>query len=252
MYQKERIDAVYDIIKKNGYVTVKYLINEIHYSSATINRDLNMLEKQGLIRRSYGGAELIEKKVAPLTFRYHKMKATKEKMGKAAAELVNDGDIIFIDGSTTTECIGKYITDKKDITVITNNIALVLYLSEFGINTICLGGNVVEIPCILGGSITIENSMRYSVDKAFFSTSALSLDGKIASVTPELGSYSILLKVILGNSKVNCCIMDHEKVGIAYRAVYCTLDDINCLVSDYVFDKKFHEHFKNTKIITVH
>ena len=98
MYQKERIDAVYDIIKKNGYVTVKYLINEIHYSSATINRDLNMLEKQGLIRRSYGGAELIEKKVAPLTFRYHKMKATKEKMGKAAAELVNDGDIIFIDG----------------------------------------------------------------------------------------------------------------------------------------------------------
>ena len=110
----------------------------------------------------------------------------------------------------------------------------------------------MEIPYILGGSITIENSMRYSVDKAFFSTSALSLDGKIASVTPELGSYSILLKVILGNSKVNCCIMDHEKVGIAYRAVYCTLDDINCLVSDYVFDKKFHERFKNTKIITVH
>lgn len=251
MYQKERMDAVYDIIKKNGYVTVKYLINEIHYSSATINRDLNMLEKQGLIRRSYGGVELVEKKIAPLTFRYHKMKAAKEKMGRAAAETVNDGDVIFVDGSTTTECIGRYITDKKDITVITNNIALILYLSEFGVNTVCLGGSVTEIPCILGGPVTIENAMRYSADKVFFSTSALSLDGKIASVTPDLGSYSVLLRVMLDNSKTNCCIMDHEKVGIEYRAVYCTLDEINCLVSDYMFDKAFCERFRNTKIIPV-
>lgn len=117
MYQKERTDAIYNIIKEKGYVTVKYLVEEMHYSNATINRDLNILEKQALIKRSYGGAEIVEQKEVPLIFRYHKMKA---------AELIYDGDTIFIDGSTTTESIGKYITNKKDITVITNNLALVV------------------------------------------------------------------------------------------------------------------------------
>ena len=140
MYQKERMDEIYDILKKNGYVTVKYLVQQLGYSNATVNRDLNVMENQKRIRRSYGGVELSEAKSVPLIFRYHKMKSIKNKMGKAAADLIADGDTVFIDGSTTTECIGRYLTDKKELTVITNNAALVLYLSEYPIRVICLGG----------------------------------------------------------------------------------------------------------------
>ena len=251
MYPKERIDAVYNIIKENGYVTVKYLVEEMHYSNATINRDLNILEKQDLIKRSYGGVEIVEQKEVPLDFRYHKMKSAKNKMGKKAAELICDGDTVFIDGSTTTESIGKYITNKKDITVITSNLALVLYLSEFNIHTVCLGGSVVEIPYMLGGQIAVENAMKYHADKAFFSTGVLSLDGKIGSITWDSGNFRLLHQVMMNNSKVNCCIMDHEKVGIDYKSILCSVDDVDYLITDYKFDEKFCADFKNTKIITV-
>ena len=82
MFQTERIEAIINILKQNGYVTVKYLTEELHYSNATINRDLNMMKKQKLIKRSYGGVELIDRQDISLPFRYHKMKSAKNKIGR--------------------------------------------------------------------------------------------------------------------------------------------------------------------------
>lgn len=113
MYQKERADIILKILRENGYVNVKYLCDQIGYSKATINRDLNYMEKKKLVVRSYGGVELIEKQDIPLVFRYHKMKAEKKRICKAAAELVKDGDVIFIDPSSTTEYITPYLVDKN-------------------------------------------------------------------------------------------------------------------------------------------
>jgi len=58
MSQKERLDSIIELLHKNGFVTVKFLTEELHYSTATINRDLNMLQNQQIVRRIYGGAEL--------------------------------------------------------------------------------------------------------------------------------------------------------------------------------------------------
>ena len=59
MYQNERTEKILNLIKSNGYVTVKYLVENLHYSKATINRDLNILAQSGKIKRTYGGAEMI-------------------------------------------------------------------------------------------------------------------------------------------------------------------------------------------------
>lgn len=251
MYQKERMDEIYAIIKENGYVTVKYLVEQVHYSNATINRDLNLLEKQGLVKRSYGGVETIKAKTVPLMFRYHKMKSAKHKMSKKAAELVGDGDTIFIDGSTTTEGIGKYLFGKKDITVITNSLALALSLGEMNIDTICLGGRIREFPSVVTDEVTIDNARRYRVDKMFFSIGALSHDGKIASIVTDTGGTHLLIKTMMENSKISCCLVDHEKVGIEYKTVLCGVDDVDYLITDYAFGDDFCGRFKNTKIITV-
>ena len=97
MYQKERIDKINEILKTFGYVTVKFLTKELDYSTATINRDLNLMEKQKLIKRTYGGVELLNRKYVPLEFRYNLMKSAKNKLGVAALSLVNDGDTVFIE-----------------------------------------------------------------------------------------------------------------------------------------------------------
>lgn len=75
MYQKERVDEILKILHENNYVNVKYLCDKIGYSKATINRDLNYMEEQNLVVRSYGGVELVDNnQYIPLRFRYHKMK----------------------------------------------------------------------------------------------------------------------------------------------------------------------------------
>ena len=109
MYQKERLDLILNIVNEYEYVTVKFLSSVLHYSNATINRDLNLLEQQQLIKRTDGGVSKEENPNALLPFRYHLNRAEKLKMGKIAASFVEDGDVIFIDGTTTTEYMSAFL-----------------------------------------------------------------------------------------------------------------------------------------------
>lgn len=247
MYKKERIDSIMEILNENGYVTVKYLTEELHYSTATINRDLNDMVKQNLIKRSYGGVELIKEKGVPLPFRYHKMKNIKNKLGKRAAEFIEDGDRIFIDGSTTTQYIGKYIIEKKDLTVITNNITLASFLSEHGITVICLGGKIVEIPSMVGGIDTAADAMKYKANKMFFSVGELGEDGKLSSTE----SYDLLHKVEVENSDEVYCLMDHKKIKQPKNRILFDLGKVDYLITDYVFNKEVKDKFKNTKFVEI-
>lgn len=247
MYQQERLNSIMDIVKKNGYVTVKFLTEELHYSNATINRDLNILEKQKLIKRSYGGVEVSNDVSISLVFRYHKMKIAKNNIGKTASTFINDGDTIFIDGSTTAQYIGKYITEKKDITVITNNIALVSYLSEYNINVICLGGRVVEIPSMLDGADTVENAMKYRADKMFFSIGSITDDGKIG--TNDI--YYLLHKVMIENSDKVFLLIDSGKLNRTSPKYFPSDIKLNYIISDYNFKEETKNKLKNTEFIVV-
>lgn len=248
MYQKERVDKILSILHENGYVNVKYLCDEIGYSKATINRDLNYMAKQKLIVRSYGGVELIEKQSIPLAFRYHKMKNEKKRICKAAAELVKDGDIIFIDSSSTTEYMSPYLVNKNDITVITSNISVVMYLSDFcNIKTICLGGEIVEVPSMLGGDLCVKNAMEYKADKFFFATHSISDNGEIGGS----GSYNLLVNMMARNSNKVIYLVDHDKVNLRSKSVVMTADSVDIIITDHIFNDAFKSKYSRIEFIEV-
>ncbi len=247
MRQAERIKCIAEILKKNGFVTVKFLTDELHYSTATINRDLNVMQNQKLIKRSYGGVELVKTRAVPLMFRYHKMRPAKNKIAKKAAELVCDGDVIFIDGSTTAQYMGKYLPDKKNITVITNNIALVSFLSEQGIEVICLGGKVTEPPAMLCSNITVENVKRYKADKMFFSVRAFTRQGEFCMS----GGYYNLLITMIENAKQAFLLIDHEKEFRDLQNYWLELSEVDGIVTDFKFSDEVKEKYKNTQFIEV-
>ena len=230
MYQQERLNEILKIVERHGYVTVKFLTSALHYSNATINRDLNILEKQKLVQRSYGGVEAVKRRGIALPFRYHKMKAEKLRIGRRAADFVQDGDRIFIDGSTTAEYMAEFLHEKKNLTVVTNNIKLALKLSEFGIAVICLGGTIVEKPSMLGGSLTVENATNYKVDKMFFSTAGVNLDGEIG--TTEL--YFAMHKVIAKNAKEVYFLVDHDKLNVPCPMLF-HFENLTAIISDISF-----------------
>ena len=253
MHQNERWNEILRQLKRYGFVTVKYLVETLHYSNATVNRDLNALEAQGLVKRSYGGVEMTEATASgtPLPFRYYKMRAEKQELGKLASDLVKDGEVIFIDASTTCESMVKFLTDKKDLMVITNNISVVEFLAEAGIHVVCLGGQVVEPPSMLGGVETVENSTRYHYDKAFFSTAYFSEDGKIASGL----TYYLLHKVALNNANEVYYLADHTKTTsrkphFAKEQYLCDFNRITGVISDYIFPTATLDKYPQTRFIT--
>ena len=243
---KKRLDLIIDILKQQGYVTVKYLTEQLHYSTATINRDLNALQKQKLIKRHYGGAELVENQGTPLVFRYHKMRPVKNLIAKRAAEFVEDGDTLFIDASTTTQYMAQYLVDKKDITVITNNMMLVTYLSENGVRCICLGGEVVEIPYMLGGDDAINVALGYHAEKMFFSTAGFSEDGKIYD-----GVYMMLHRIMSQNSDKVFFLADHDKLCKNNQRIFSDLSGVDYFVTDYDFCGETLKKFGHKKFVLI-
>ncbi|MEE1013490.1 MAG: DeoR/GlpR family DNA-binding transcription regulator [Clostridia bacterium] len=248
MHQNERIKHIEEILKKNGFVTVKFLTEELHYSTATINRDLNMMEKKKMVKRSYGGVELLKSRSVPLVFRYNKMRPAKNKIGKKAAEFICDGDTILIDGSTTSQYIGKYLTEKKNLTVITNNLALASFLSEYSITVYCLGGKIAEPPSMAYSEETVENIYKYGADKAFFSTGGVTEDGKICIGS---GIYTLVIKAMIEQSKQQFFLVDHEKVISSAKRYLGTLDEVTNIITDFNFSEETKQRFINTTFTEV-
>lgn len=249
MYQKERIDKIINILKENGYVTVKYLTQALHYSNATISRDLSVMEKQKLIIRSYGGAELKESSSVPLPFRYEKAKLVKRKISKLAANFICDGDTVFIDGTTTSEGIGDYLVEKKNITVITNNMALAAHLSNYGVKAICTGGTVIEPPYMLSGDEAVRSAMYYSTDKMFFSAGGVSEENGFITSTSQ--AYNLLYIAALKNTKKAFFLIDHSKINANGNYNITDFSKIGAVISDFRFSDKTRSLFPNTEFYEV-
>ena len=242
MTSKERQKQILNILDTKGYVTVKYLIGELGYSSATINRDLNALESSKLITRSYGGVEPVRTQYVPIPFRAHKMHTEKKRIGRAAAAYVQDGDTIFIDGSTTAQYMEQYLVGKKNLTVITNNMYLAANLSVHNVKVICLGGTVVEAPCMLCGTETVQNAARYRVDKMFFATGAVTSTGLVCS-----GLYDLVFKALAANASQIFYLADHNKIDQPFSTIFCDFSEIDCVISDFDFPSETKQRFPETQ-----
>ena len=247
MYQQERMDEIMKILKKNHYVTVDYLVKEIKYSPASIRRDLTLLQKQGLITRSYGGVTYKDANISPFRFRQHSMKSAKNAIAKKAASLVKNGDVIFLDGSSTTQYMGRFLVDKKGITVVTCNMLLADFLSEHGINTYCTGGKVVEYPGILGGDFMLEFLPKFNIDIAFFSSAAFNAKGQILS----MGEGSVRKhRTYRNHSKQLVYLCGSDKFDTEGKLVSLTLHDIDYFISDQNLPKELKQNYKTTFICT--
>ncbi len=245
MYQQERMDQIMKILKKYNYVTVDYLVNEIRYSPASIRRDLTLLQKQGLVVRTYGGVSLKDSRGTPFRFRQHSMRIEKNAIAKKAATLVKNGDTVFLDASSTTQYMGHYLTDKKGITVVTSNMTLAMYLYEHGIETYCTGGRVVEYPGVLSGEMINRIFSLFNTDISFFSASGISSKGMI------LGGEQLArhIQVMREHSDKMVLLCGSDKFNSDLKFNCCSLDDVDYFVSDKNLPKEITDKYINTKYL---
>ena len=251
MVQAERMQAILDILKENDFVTVDFLVKKLHYSPATVRRDLTELARLGLAEKNWGGVSLIREDtrhgLPPYPFRLQKNVRDKQAAARLAASLVKDGDTVFIDGSTTASYMAVPLLAKKDITVITNNLELLSALHRGGVATICTGGAPVKDGDVLFG-YTAERAVEdRRADICFFSAHGYDKDGNITEVFDDTIR---LVRRMIQNSAVSVFLCDAEKEGAPSPTRLCTFNDISCVVCERDIEAQFSRDFPNVRFLS--
>lgn len=246
MFKYERAELIMEILKKYKYTTVDFLVKELHYSPATIRRDLTYLEMNGLVRKSYGGVSINEY-AKPVIIREHENIDLKTKIAKKASELIDERNSVFVDGTTTTYFLGEFLKNKKDITVTTSNLKLATYLGENNVKCYVTGGRVIDTN-MLCGSFAMDTMNKMNYDIAFFSVAALSYDGEI-SYGSEV--FLNIIHTAIKRSKISVCMCGSSKLGVKKMICSENLENVNYVISDGKFPKELTEKFPHTKFINV-
>lgn len=225
MFKEQRTDKVLEIIRERKYVNVETLVSLLHYSPATIRRDITYLANLGLVRKSYGGVSVINAK--PVIVREHDNIAEKVRICKRASELIKDGDYIFIDGTTTTYFLGEMLLNKKDITVVTTNLKLAIFLGEHKINCYVCSGKVCDSVFLCGEFVPdLINKMNFDV--VFFSVGAIDEEGRF-SINNAFWDF---MKTAISRSKKSVLLCDRKKLENLARTFVSTIGIFDCVLSD--------------------
>lgn len=235
----DRQEEIMVILKEHGHVSIHKLSQMIHVSEPTLRRDLAQMDSMGLIKRTHGGAMIPENDAyRPLVVRNAEDVAAKKLINEKAASLIKNNSTIFIDSSSTAHSLARYLSDKQNLTVVTNSIPLSQQLCEMKINTYCIGGHIDINDMALWGSYAEEFLKKMHFDMAFFSCSGLSHDGWLSG-RKEYGIS--FLKTMLQQSDYRVLLRISRKIGVHCPHQLCTLADIDEFITDQPLSEEFQK-----------
>ena len=224
-------------LEEKGQVSVNDLSTMFQVSEVTIRNDLAKLEKKNLLIRARGGAMKINRASTDFELsdkqRIHYLE--KQRIGKLAASLVNDGDTIIIDSGTTTMEVARNLAHVKDLTVITNALNIAIQLAKFKtINVIVPGGMVRNESQSLVGSHSTDNFRNLYCDKLFLGVDGF--DTTYGLSTPNV-EEAHLNQIMIEVSKQIITTADSSKFLRRSLAHICPVSKVNILVTDSGINK---------------
>jgi DeoR family fructose operon transcriptional repressor len=175
---KERLDKITHIVNERGSVTNHELMTLLNVSESTIRRDVTMLAADNKIIRSHGGAVSLGNaetytKDRDVSDRRSQNREKKIRIGKAAASLIKDNDLVYIDAGTTTEYMIDYIT-AFGATFVTNAVAHAVKMAKRGLSVFIIGGQIKSVTEAIIDSEAIVSLSKYNFTKGFFGSNGIS------------------------------------------------------------------------------
>lgn len=232
MLRTERENKILTLLEKDGYISVKVLGEMLFTSESSIRRDLTRLEDAGLIKRSYGGAELIpsNKKPLPFSTRAHNGISEKRIIAKKAVTLVGEGAVIFLDASSSSYFLALELMERGDVTVATNSVEVLEILSK-GKPVVHSSGGVLSAcnrTCFVGRAAE-RGFEEMNADIVFFSAKSIGLDGVISDCTQE---EVFVRHAMMKNAALKVGLFDKSKVGTTAPFKQCGAGDIDIIICD--------------------
>ena len=226
-----RIQEMERYIIQHGTATMEELREHFDISMNTVRRDVTELLARGTVVKVYGGvrARAAEQMLTPYEVRRRGSEDAKSAIGLRAAQMVHDGDVIFIDSGTTTVQMIDHLRDKRDLTIITNNIeAIVRALPHENINIIVLPGQVRRKTHSLTGDDTVRALRRYNVRMAFIAATGVSSHGVTNSSPLEFE----IKKGAVESAEKTVLLIAGTKFGVTGLMTFAQMKDFDALVTD--------------------
>lgn len=231
MLQIERQEQILQLLKQKEALRVGQIAKALYTSEATVRRDLAYMEKQGLVRRVYGGV-LLERQNLPLDLRLNEHTSAKKEIAERASKLLFEGCSVFLDASSTAAHLLPHLMEFDHLTVITNSHRAIETLRQSHLDFIGTGGRMIQTNQAYAGPIAEATLENLYVDLAFFSSQGVGEDGEITDYSEE---ETALRRVLLRRAKKTVFLCDSSKVGKKYLYRLGNLADMSEVITDSAF-----------------
>lgn len=243
--KEKRIKKIQEYVIEHQSASLDELVTVFDVSKNTIRRDIQELVDRGELKKVYGGVTTVRKKLESFQDRKIRNKGQKESIVIRASSYVEDGDIIFIDSGTTTIGLFDYLKERH-LTIFTNSIDFILRAIPFEhLNVISIGGMLDPKTNSFSNPRSLDLLKDYNIKKAFMASTGISLSNGVTNASPL---ESELKKTIVDRSSEVYLLVDHDKFDKYGLMTYCSLAEIDYLVTDKLPNNSYQEYAKNNGI----
>ncbi|WP_152443116.1 DeoR/GlpR family DNA-binding transcription regulator [Bacillus sp. THAF10] len=237
MFTDERRGEILRKLEVAGRVTAKDLAEEFQMSIDSIRRDLSIMEEQGLLKRTHGGAIPVTSARTlprPPAERFGDGTDFQHAIAQKAATYIRNDKTIFIGGASIHYVLLKYLPTDIPFTVLTNSVEIAYALRDReNVTTYLIGGQVKSSGNITD-SLANEFARQFTVDLCFATGGALSAKG-LSTATPEV---AIFYKTIYNNAKRLIALVEHTKIGQEMFAGMYSLEKLDVVITDEETDEE--------------
>ncbi len=230
MQTEERQARLEDYLKKVEFASLEELARHVDVSVSTVRRDLTLLEEGGAIRRTHGGARVVQPRTDEFVFRMRDTRqvAEKEAIGRVCAERVGPDQSVILDAGTTVYHAASHLGDKKPH-ILTNSLPVANLFSSSGMVEVVLSGGVLYPRLgVLVGPLTVRAFSEMHADVAIMGGSGITEEG-------IYNTHALLIdiqKAMIRAARTVVFCLDHTKFGRKSMSYICGLGDIDCVITD--------------------
>ncbi len=243
MLVAQRYDKIVKLVNEHGSMRVTELSERCQVTEETIRRDLDRLERQGLLRRSHGGAVSVqgEQPETPFSEREIMHAEEKRRIAEQAVKLIEPNDRILLDASTTAWYMAASLPDIP-LTVLTNSIRVATQLSNREkIEVISTGGQLVSRSLSFVGPLAERSLDTYYVNKLFLSCQGVHLERGVSESNELQGRVK---QKMVGMAEQVILLADASKFGVQAFAHVMNLNEVDQLITDSRIDQRIVEQLQ--------
>ena len=232
MLPAERRARIVAALRRHSAVRVANLSDELGVSEITIRRDLVLLEQEGVLARTHGGAmrrrQLTDEPGYEDNVVTHA--AQKDRIAQAAAAMIEPRDTVFLGSGTTVAHMLRYLDPKLAARVVTPNLAAVAEARGLSVELVFLGGLYRPAIGAVEGTWALDMIAHFNADKAFLGADCIDPRGGLT--TPSIAVAAIELAMIRRTRGEVAVLADSSKFGLVGAVVVCPLDQVDVVLVD--------------------